>query len=222
MNLFRNLKITHQFFLLFGVLIIGFAAIGLAYRQVLDVEQASASRLQQTNAFGDLVNRVSGEVSAMNAEEKGFLLTNDLQQAENFETRVGQVQQNIDALEETVPEEKALGLVTQVRDGLVTYEGAFDALVDTRVLLGLDEKRGLELTLSCAPGRQPDGYHPWFTYPSRRKDNWRVVFGHWSTLGLHEHRNVICLDSGCLWGGFLTAVRLDCSKPEYYAVSCGK
>jgi bis(5'-nucleosyl)-tetraphosphatase (symmetrical) len=86
----------------------------------------------------------------------------------------------------------------------------------------LDEKMGLELTLSCAPGRQPEGYHPWFTYPSRRKGSWRVVFGHWSTLGLHEHRDVICLDSGCLWGGFLTAVRLDCSKPEYYAVSCGK
>ncbi|HBE93224.1 MAG TPA: diadenosine tetraphosphatase, partial [Gammaproteobacteria bacterium] len=37
----------------------------------------------------------------------------------------------------------------------------------------LDKKQGLELTLSCAPGRQPAGYQPWFTYPSRRKDKWR-------------------------------------------------
>ncbi len=150
MNLFRNLKITHQFLLLFGILIIGFAAIGLAYKQVLDAEQASASLLQRTNAFGDLVNRVSGDVSAMNVEEKSLLLTNDLQHAENFETLVGQVQQKIDALEETVPEEKALGLVTQLRDGLPAYEDAFDALVDTRVLLGLDQNKGLHGELRAA------------------------------------------------------------------------
>lgn len=86
----------------------------------------------------------------------------------------------------------------------------------------LDDKLRLELTLSCGPGRQPKGYHPWFTYPSQRKPGWRVVFGHWSTLGLHEYEDVICLDSGCLWGGFLSSVRLDCKKPEYHAVSCGK
>mgnify|MGYP001546115156 FL=1 len=86
----------------------------------------------------------------------------------------------------------------------------------------LDEKLGLELNISCAPGKQPNGYHPWFSYPSKRKKKWRVVFGHWSTLGVHEHNNVVCLDSGCLWGGFLTAARLDCSKPRYHAVSCGK
>ena len=86
----------------------------------------------------------------------------------------------------------------------------------------LDERKGLELTMSCAPGRQPEGLHPWFTFPSNRKKGWRIVFGHWSTLGLHEYGDVICLDSGCLWGGFLSAVRLDCEKPEYHAVSCGK
>ena len=108
MNLFRNLKITHQFLIVFGVLILGFVAIGLAYKQVLDTEQASASLLQKTNAFGDLVNRASADVSAMNAEEATFLLTKDLAQAENFEALAGQVQQKVDDLEQTVPEKKAV------------------------------------------------------------------------------------------------------------------
>ena len=86
----------------------------------------------------------------------------------------------------------------------------------------LDSKNRLELTLSCAPGKQPEGYQPWFTVPSQRKKKWRVVFGHWSTLGVHEHNDVLCLDSGCLWGGFLTAARLDKPKTDYTVVSCGK
>ena len=44
--------------------------------------------------------------------------------------------------------------------------------------------------------------------------NWRIVFGHWSALGFVQHRNRIGLDSGCIWGGALTAVRLDGGQPE--------
>ena len=150
MNLFRNLKITHQFLILFGILIIGFTVIGLTYKQVLDVEKGSASLLQQVNAFGDLVYRMSGDVAAMNAEETNFQLTNDLQYAENFETLAGQTQQKIDRLEQTVPERKALGLVTQTREGLTAYEDAFTDLVDIRVLLGLDEKTGLHGEMRAA------------------------------------------------------------------------
>ena len=143
MNLFRHLKITHQFFILFGVLIIGFAAIGLAYRQVLEVERASVSLLQRTNAFGDLVNQVSNDISAMNAEEKEFLLTHKQQHADNFDTLFTPVQHKINNLEETVPEERALGLVTQLREALIGYQQAFDTLVKTQVQLGLSEASGL-------------------------------------------------------------------------------
>ena len=143
MNLFRHLKITHQFFILFGVLIIGFAAIGLAYRQVLEVERASVSLLQRTNAFGDLVNQVSNDISAMNAEEKEFQLTHEQQHADNFDTLFTPVQHKINNLEETVPEERALGLVTQLREALIGYQQAFDTLVKTQVQLGLSEASGL-------------------------------------------------------------------------------
>lgn len=55
----------------------------------------------------------------------------------------------------------------------------------------------------------PQGMMPWFKVPQRQNANTRIVFGHWSALGLHDADNVLCLDTGCVWGGMLTAMRLD-------------
>ncbi len=59
-------------------------------------------------------------------------------------------------------------------------------------------------------GRQhaPEGFRPWFMHESRRSARALVVCGHWSTLELELAPNLLMLDSGCLWGGTLTAVRL--------------
>ena len=54
----------------------------------------------------------------------------------------------------------------------------------------------------------PAGFSPWFAHPQRRTASSLVVCGHWSTLGLLLAPNVLMLDSGCLWGGALTAIRL--------------
>jgi bis(5'-nucleosyl)-tetraphosphatase (symmetrical) len=53
------------------------------------------------------------------------------------------------------------------------------------------------------------GYMPWFDVPDRKTGDVTVAFGHWSTLGLTVRRNLIALDTGCLWGGKLSAVCLD-------------
>ena len=50
---------------------------------------------------------------------------------------------------------------------------------------------------------------PWFQIPTRRSRDTRIIFGHWSTLGLHQQDNVHAIDTGCLWGGSLTAIELD-------------
>ncbi|WP_050467305.1 symmetrical bis(5'-nucleosyl)-tetraphosphatase [Herbaspirillum chlorophenolicum] len=55
----------------------------------------------------------------------------------------------------------------------------------------------------------PEGLMPWFEVPGRRTEDVTVVFGHWSTLGLVLRPNLIALDTGCVWGGKLTAVRLE-------------
>ncbi|MFO1306522.1 MAG: symmetrical bis(5'-nucleosyl)-tetraphosphatase [Burkholderiales bacterium] len=62
------------------------------------------------------------------------------------------------------------------------------------------EKRGADSA--------PEGFLPWFRHPSRRSASSTVVCGHWSTLDLMLAPNVMMLDSGCVWGGALTAVRL--------------
>lgn len=68
------------------------------------------------------------------------------------------------------------------------------------------------------PGQQPADLLPWFEMPARRHAGTRIVFGHWSALGLYRGADVTGLDSGCLWGGRLTALRLD--DGEALSVSC--
>lgn len=71
------------------------------------------------------------------------------------------------------------------------------------------------------PGSQPPGLRPWFTVPGRRSADLKVVFGHWAALGYYRDKGVYALDSGCVWGGRLTALRLD-GEEEAYCVECGR
>ncbi len=71
----------------------------------------------------------------------------------------------------------------------------------------------------CELGSQPDYLHPWFRLPKRRNMNIKIIFGHWAALGQHQEKNIYALDSGCVWGGKLTAMRVD-NKPEYFQVNC--
>ena len=86
----------------------------------------------------------------------------------------------------------------------------------------LEISGALELDIKSSPGGQPPGYTPWYTFKSKRKKSYRVVFGHWSTLGLHSENNAICIDTGCLWGRQLTAARIDKNKPTFISQSCRK
>jgi bis(5'-nucleosyl)-tetraphosphatase (symmetrical) len=55
----------------------------------------------------------------------------------------------------------------------------------------------------------PAGAIPWFRAPRRRSAGARIVCGHWSALGYLDEGGVLALDTGCVWGGSLTAQRLD-------------
>lgn len=67
------------------------------------------------------------------------------------------------------------------------------------------------------PGTQADGLLPWFELPGRASAAVRVVFGHWSSIGLLQRRNLLGLDTGCVWGRTLTAARLD-GPTRFYTV----
>ena len=66
----------------------------------------------------------------------------------------------------------------------------------------------------------PKGFLPWFEIPDRASADTTVVFGHWSALGLINKPNVIALDTGCLWGNALTAIRLE--DREIFQIKCSK
>tara|TARA_A100000164_G_scaffold303432_1_gene279162 strand:- start:273 stop:749 length:477 start_codon:yes stop_codon:yes gene_type:complete len=53
---------------------------------------------------------------------------------------------------------------------------------------------------------------PWFSHPSRLSKHYKIVFGHWSRLGLIIRPNLLSLDTGCVWGGMLTAARIEDNK----------
>jgi len=69
-----------------------------------------------------------------------------------------------------------------------------------------------------APGSQPDSLIPWYEVDGRASQHDDIIFGHWSTLphaGVSSINNAYAIDSGCLWGGNLTAIKID-EKPYHY------
>lgn len=64
----------------------------------------------------------------------------------------------------------------------------------------------MDFAVKEGAGAAPPGFVPWFDHPTRASRGTPVVFGHWSTLGLLLRDDVVCLDSGCVWGGSLTAL----------------
>jgi bis(5'-nucleosyl)-tetraphosphatase (symmetrical) len=61
---------------------------------------------------------------------------------------------------------------------------------------------------------------PWFEVTGRRSAGERIAFGHWSTLGLVNRPDLLALDTGCVWGGRLTAVRVDGGRRELTQIAC--
>ena len=62
---------------------------------------------------------------------------------------------------------------------------------------------------SGPPDEAPAGFLPWFRIPNRRSGDATLITGHWAALGLHIEPNILAIDSGCVWGRQLTAVRLE-------------
>ena len=83
-----------------------------------------------------------------------------------------------------------------------------------------NEHGQLLLDVKDKPGNQPQEYQPWFRIKNRKSADMKIIFGHWSTLGHCDDKNIYAIDSGCLWGGKLTALRLDTEQPERISVPC--
>ena len=78
----------------------------------------------------------------------------------------------------------------------------------------------LDFSSNGAPGSIPENALPWFDISNRKTKQERLLFGHWSTLGKISRENIYALDTGCVWGGELTALRIDTAIAEYISVTC--
>lgn len=66
-------------------------------------------------------------------------------------------------------------------------------------------------------GSQPAGLMPWFAVPDRKSLDLRIIFGHWSALGFYQGYNCYAIDTGCVWGGELTALKLG-AEPQRFSI----
>ncbi len=71
-------------------------------------------------------------------------------------------------------------------------------------------------------GAAPAGFMPWFEVPGRATAHQPIAFGHWSTLGLVNTPLLLATDTGCVWGGALTAVRVDGGRRDVVQVPCSQ
>jgi bis(5'-nucleosyl)-tetraphosphatase (symmetrical) len=98
----------------------------------------------------------------------------------------------------------------------VRWDGALRGSARLRcVVNGLTRVRfcdavgNMDFTAKGELASAPPGFMPWFEVPQRRTEEVTVVFGHWSALGLMLRPNLVALDTGCVWGRQLSAVRLN-------------
>jgi bis(5'-nucleosyl)-tetraphosphatase (symmetrical) len=78
----------------------------------------------------------------------------------------------------------------------------------------------IDVSIKGAPPPPPSPLRPWFEFEQRATRASRVIFGHWSALGLVQGPGILGLDTGCVWGGSLTAQDLDSDRPPV-SVACG-
>jgi bis(5'-nucleosyl)-tetraphosphatase (symmetrical) len=79
----------------------------------------------------------------------------------------------------------------------------------------------MDLRASGGLHQAPPGLVPWFDVPDRKTAGQPIAFGHWSTLGLIQRPDLLSLDTGCVWGGCLTALRVDAGGAhEVIQVAC--
>ena len=80
----------------------------------------------------------------------------------------------------------------------------------------------LELKTKDGSDGAPEGHYPWFEAPGRKTKGVPIAFGHWSALGLVNRPDLLALDTGCVWGGKLTAARVDGGEREIIQVDCAQ
>ncbi len=84
-----------------------------------------------------------------------------------------------------------------------------------------DKEGRLDFNHNGPPGSQAAHLMPWFKAPGRKSADMKIIFGHWSSLGYYAGDNCYAIDTGCLWGGQLTSIKLG-EQVERFSIDCPK
>ncbi len=103
-------------------------------------------------------------------------------------------------------------------DGAARLRFIVNVLTRTRYVR---EDGSLDMSSSAALADAPPGAVPWFDAPDRRTRGVPIAFGHWASLGFVDRPDLLGLDTGCVWGRQLSAVRVDGGRRELFQVACG-
>ncbi len=104
--------------------------------------------------------------------------------------------------------------------GLESQQYALSSFIRMRFC---DNNRVLDFKQKGSPNSLPEdklNLKPWFDCELRKDINLKIIFGHWSTLGFYNDKRVAGLDTGCVWGGKLTAMRIDNKSEEIVQIDC--
>jgi len=148
----------------------------------------------------------------------GLLPGWDVQQAQQLAHEVEQALRGADYVTFL---EKMYGNIPHQWDDALTGYARLRVITNALTRMRICTAQGeMQFSFKGEVGDVPEGYLPWFEVPQRASAEATVVFGHWSALGLIAEPNVIALDTGCLWGSALTAIRLEDRK--IFQVKCTK
>ena len=101
-------------------------------------------------------------------------------------------------------------------EGILRLRFIVNALTRLRMI---DHEGRIDFSHTGPPTTAAKGLTPWFAVPGAKWQGTRIVFGHWSALGLIVNEQIVAVDTGCVWGRQLTAVKLT-SNPKITAVQC--
>lgn len=106
-----------------------------------------------------------------------------------------------------------------------TWEPTLSGIDRTRVIINcFSRMRYLNLDLSMDFDNKTENYDrkimkPWFQFERPRHQKTKIIYGHWASLGIHDENRTLCIDSGCVWEGALSAVRIDKENFEIISFS---
>jgi len=81
-----------------------------------------------------------------------------------------------------------------------------------------DNNGQLDFKMKSAPKDSQSDFQPWFVFPNRKNKGYEIFFGHWSTLGAVDAYHVHATDTGCLWGGKMTAYAME--SKQRFTIDC--